>query len=144
VAVPGAFTPTCSARHIPGFLDRLEDFKKAGVDKILVIAFNDAWVMNAWRRENGVKNDYTVCRIEVLYRFVLQLTLDSSLSPTHPPRLPSKSAGQRASELDASLSSSTTTRSCMRRMNPAANSQFPLRNQCWNSSRMPNHVLSVA
>jgi alkyl hydroperoxide reductase 1 len=64
VAVPGAFTPTCSARHIPGFLDRLEDFKKAGVDKILVVAFNDAWVMNAWRRENGVKNDYTVCRIE--------------------------------------------------------------------------------
>ncbi|KAF1825975.1 peroxisomal matrix protein [Dissoconium aciculare CBS 342.82] len=60
VAVPGAFTPTCSARHIPGFLDRLEDFKKAGVDKILVVAFNDAWVMNAWRRENGVKNDYTL------------------------------------------------------------------------------------
>jgi len=58
IAVPGAFTPTCSARHVPGFIDHVEEFKNLSVDKIVIIAFNDAWVMNGWRKENGVKNDY--------------------------------------------------------------------------------------
>lgn len=63
IAVPGAFTPTCSARHVPGFIDHVEEFKKLGVDKIVIIAFNDAWVMNGWRKENGIKNDYMVSRL---------------------------------------------------------------------------------
>lgn len=47
-AVPGAFTPTCSARHLPGYVQHLEDFKAKGVDVIACMAVNDAFVMNAW------------------------------------------------------------------------------------------------
>lgn len=47
-AVPGAFTPTCSARHLPGFLDRHADFAAKGVDTIACVAVNDAFVMGAW------------------------------------------------------------------------------------------------
>ena len=56
-SVPGAFTPGCSVRHLPGYIERWNDFKKKGVDLIIVIAFNDAWVMSAWSKANGIKND---------------------------------------------------------------------------------------
>ncbi|MCJ1378304.1 hypothetical protein MMC17_001401 [Xylographa soralifera] len=56
-SVPGAFTPGCSVRHLPGFIDNLEKIKAKGVDIVAVIAFNDAFVMNAWSKANGVKND---------------------------------------------------------------------------------------
>lgn len=50
-AVPGAFTPTCSAQHLPGFLEKAAEFKAAGVDEIWCLAVNDAFVMGAWARE---------------------------------------------------------------------------------------------
>jgi len=50
-ALPGAFTPTCSAKHIPSYLDSYADFKAAGVDELWCVSVNDAFVMGAWARE---------------------------------------------------------------------------------------------
>ena len=52
-AVPGAFTPTCSDHHLPGFVIRADDLKAKGVDTIACIAVNDAWVMGAWGKSQG-------------------------------------------------------------------------------------------
>ena len=50
-AVPGAFTPTCSAKHVPGFLAKTDELHAAGVDEIWCLAVNDAFVMGAWARD---------------------------------------------------------------------------------------------
>jgi glutaredoxin/glutathione-dependent peroxiredoxin len=52
-AVPGAFTPTCSARHLPGFVENADAIKARGVDTIACIAVNDAFVMGAWAKDQG-------------------------------------------------------------------------------------------
>jgi peroxiredoxin len=50
-ALPGAFTPTCSAKHVPGYLSSFDELKAAGVDEIWCVSVNDAFVMGAWARE---------------------------------------------------------------------------------------------
>jgi peroxiredoxin len=52
-AVPGAFTPTCSAKHLPGFLESAAAIRAKGVDTIACMAVNDAFVMGAWSSQNG-------------------------------------------------------------------------------------------
>ena len=52
-AVPGAFTPTCSAKHLPGYIDKLEAFKERGID-VACVSVNDAFVMGAWARDQNV------------------------------------------------------------------------------------------
>lgn len=50
-ALPGAFTPTCSAKHAPGYLEKFSELKAAGVDEIWCVSVNDAFVMGAWARD---------------------------------------------------------------------------------------------
>lgn len=50
-ALPGAFTPTCSARHVPGYLEQFDALRAAGVDEVWCVSVNDAYVMGAWARE---------------------------------------------------------------------------------------------
>lgn len=54
-AVPGAYTPTCSAKHLPGYIEQAGNFKAAGVDEIWCVSVNDAFVMGAWGRDNGAQ-----------------------------------------------------------------------------------------
>ena len=59
-ALPGAFTPTCSAKHLPGFIDAASDFKGKGVDDIICLSVNDAWVMEAWGKAQGAQGKVTM------------------------------------------------------------------------------------
>lgn len=59
-SVPGAFTPTCSARHLPGFVDKAAALKAKGIDEIAGMAVNDAFVMGAWGKAAGADGKVTL------------------------------------------------------------------------------------
>ena len=59
-SVPGAFTPTCSAKHLPGFVDKADDLKSRGVDEIACTAVNDAFVMGAWGKSAAADGKVTM------------------------------------------------------------------------------------
>jgi peroxiredoxin len=78
-AVPGAFTPTCSNNHLPGFLQNADAFKQKGIDTIAVTGVNDVFVMEAWKKASGAGS-----KIEFLsdgngeFAKALDMTLDGS------------------------------------------------------------------
>ena len=59
-SVPGAFTPTCSARHLPGFIDKADALRAKGIDEVVGTAVNDAFVMGAWGKSAGADGKVTL------------------------------------------------------------------------------------
>jgi peroxiredoxin len=59
-AVPGAFTPTCSKQHLPGYVAKAGEIKARGIDSIVCVSVNDAFVMDAWGRDVGVGDAVTL------------------------------------------------------------------------------------
>lgn len=59
-AVPGAFASACSGRHLPGYVALAHNIKRMGIDEILCIAVNDAFVMNAWAHDQGIEDEITL------------------------------------------------------------------------------------
>lgn len=78
-SVPGAYTPTCSAKHLPGFVEQADAMRAKGVDKIVCMSVNDAFVMDAWGKEQGAAG-----KVEMLadgngdFARALGLTMDAS------------------------------------------------------------------
>ena len=78
-AVPGAFTPTCSARHLPGFVEKADEFRAKGVDEVAAISVNDAFVMSAWGKSAGVDGKVTMLADgNGEFAQAIGLTMDSS------------------------------------------------------------------
>jgi len=59
-SVPGAFTPTCSTRHLPGFIDKVDALKAKGIDEVVGTAVNDAFVLGAWGKSAGADGKVTL------------------------------------------------------------------------------------
>jgi peroxiredoxin len=59
-ALPGAFTPTCSSTHLPGYMIKSQDVKDLGVDEIYCLSVNDSFVMNAWAKDQGISDELKV------------------------------------------------------------------------------------
>src|SRR5471032_2857738 len=60
LALPGAFTPTCSAKHLPGFKEHAAELKAKGIDEIVCISVNDVFVMKAWGKDQGITDEVTM------------------------------------------------------------------------------------
>ncbi len=78
-AVPGAFTPTCSAKHLPGYVQNAAAIKEKGVDTIACLSVNDAFVMDAWGKDQGVGDDVLMLADgNAAFTAALGLELDAS------------------------------------------------------------------
>ena len=77
-SVPGAFTPTCSVKHLPGFVEKAQDLKAKGVDEIVGTAVNDAFVMQAWNKASGSEDITMLADGNGEFAEALGLTMDGS------------------------------------------------------------------
>jgi peroxiredoxin len=77
-AVPGAYTPTCSARHLPSFVDKAEELKAKGIDEIACTSVNDAFVMGAWNQAQGSEDITMIADGNGLFAHAIGLKMDAS------------------------------------------------------------------
>ncbi|HLV07111.1 MAG TPA: peroxiredoxin [Croceibacterium sp.] len=77
-SVPGAYTPTCSAKHLPGFVEKAQDLKARGVDEIACTAVNDAFVLGAWNKSSGSPDITMLADGNGEFAEALGLTMDGS------------------------------------------------------------------
>ena len=78
-AVPGAYTPTCSAKHLPGFVSHLADIKAKGVDTVACLSVNDAFVMEAWGKDGGALDGVLmIADFDAAFSKALGLSFDGS------------------------------------------------------------------
>ena len=77
-AVPGAFTPTCSARHLPSYVEKAGDLKGKGIDEIACIAVNDPFVMSAWGQRDGSEDITMLADGNGDFAEAIGLTMDAS------------------------------------------------------------------
>ncbi len=77
-AVPGAYTPTCSAKHLPSYVEKAGDLKAKGVDEIVATSVNDAFVMGAWNKEQGSQDITMLADGNGELANALGLTMDGS------------------------------------------------------------------
>lgn len=77
-AVPGAYTPTCSAKHLPGFKEHMADLKAKGVDTVACTSVNDVFVMDAWGKEQGADDVVMLADGNGEFAKAVELELDAS------------------------------------------------------------------
>jgi peroxiredoxin len=77
-AVPGAYTPTCSARHLPSYVDKASDLKAKGVDEIACISVNDPFVMSAWGKADGSSDITMIADGNGAFADAVGLSMDAS------------------------------------------------------------------
>jgi len=77
-AVPGAFTPTCSDSHLPGYIVLADELKAKGVDAIICLSVNDAFVMNAWGKSQNAENITMLADGDGSYSKALGLSMDTA------------------------------------------------------------------
>ena len=77
-AVPGAYTPTCSMAHLPGFVAHADKLRERGVDTIVCLSVNDAFVMDAWGREKNAEDIMMVADCDASFMKALGLEMDAS------------------------------------------------------------------
>jgi peroxiredoxin len=81
-SLPGAFTPTCSKKHLPGFLARFDEFRAQGIDLVACLSVNDAWVMQAWADAHQV-DDRIVMLADGSALFTRALGIESDKTKDH-------------------------------------------------------------
>ena len=77
-SVPGAYTPTCSAKHLPGFVEKADELKAKGIDEIACTAVNDAFVLGAWNKTGGSDTIAMLADGNADFAEALGLTMDGS------------------------------------------------------------------